>query len=352
MESTPKPHHEEFENLVNRAHEEALKDNSKVDELEMELREAKGIPQEEGTTYESVSPEKVSATKLPEMEGKPFSEVIEYVREKFGDRYIIPGEGYLMYLQNHPEKTPDTLKGVPGKGVGDGAFYMAYFLGSERRNDKGQMSVAGGVPPFSFYDEGKGVQINSDGWQSWPEDHLALSAKFMPNYQIVLIEKNSEFSKAVEGKTQLVKTEMPVENSEVEIDRTPELLEVDSEETLSLTKPENAIENVEAVIDYETINPEKVKILPLPEMVGKPYPEVVKYINEKFSEEYYIPGKRYMEYLNGAGRYKRPRVFDNDKAVNFFGMDSKKYLSISELVKITGSNAVWTPEENIVLIEK
>lgn len=216
MEQMPKPHREEFENLVNRAHEEALRDNARVDVLEMELREAKGVPQEEGITYESISPERVSTLKLPEMEGRSFSEVIEYVKEKFGDKYIIPGEGYLNYLINHPNKTPAALKGITSPM--SQYIRAAYFVGSVRGNMDGQMSVAGGIPPSSDEDKkrlheeknpgqvyNENLYLHDNKWQSWDEDHLSLDTKFSPNYEIVLIEKNSEFPKAAEEKVELQK---------------------------------------------------------------------------------------------------------------------------------------------------
>jgi len=298
MEQTPH-HREGIQKIMNDAHEEALKDNAKIGETEAELQRLKGnFEVEEEINYESINPEKVKSLELPEMEGRPLDEVSKYVKEKFGYKYYIAGAGYREYIQHNSDKIPDTLK-HPN--------VLNCYLGSTL------ITYGGAGIASTIWSSGE--LSNAEGVYTY---------KWEPSrYRVVLIERDDDVSKkATEQTSHPVESVSPIEST-------------------------NAIN-----LDYESINPEKVKLFALPEMVGKLYPEVTRYIKEKFGDRYYIPGKRYQSYLNGVGRNKRPKVFDDNTKVNFFGNDNDGGLSISEWVKITGSDASWGDDEYIVLIEK
>jgi len=52
-----------------------------------------------------------------------------------------------------------------------------------------------------------------------------------------------------------------------------------------------------AGIDWETIPPEKIKVVDLSDMRGKPLHEVAEHIIETYSADYYIPGIEYWKYI-------------------------------------------------------
>jgi hypothetical protein len=52
-----------------------------------------------------------------------------------------------------------------------------------------------------------------------------------------------------------------------------------------------------AAINWESIPPEKIKVVDLSDMRGKPLHEVAEHIVEKYSADYYIPGIEYWKYI-------------------------------------------------------
>jgi len=74
---------------------------------------------------------KIKILDLKEFIGKPRSEVMKHVVEKYGGKYHIPGLEYEQYLLNNPDKVPKQLK--------DENSY--YFMGSTFRYHDGLAAV-------------------------------------------------------------------------------------------------------------------------------------------------------------------------------------------------------------------
>lgn len=370
MEQMPKLHREDFENLVNSAHEGALEDNAKVDELEARLRELKGTPKGEVIkNYESVSPERVKSFEFPEMDGRTLREVREYIEEKFGDKYYIAGVNYQNFLDKNPDKTPSSMKDHNNVYYYFGTTIeinptsiTAEQIEADERFEREFPEIVAGIRPvdkerWSFlgakWIQDSSVKDMEDGLYH-TEGTYGYKWDSTKGCRAVLIEKNSESPKVIEERVELKESVLRIENEQISIKPPVVSAETSTEEIEQAIDDDNSLESKNIMeLDYESIDPGKVRLFLLPEMVGKPYIEVVKYIKEKFGDRYYIPGNRYQAYLNGIGRSKRPSVFDDNKKVNFFGGDDNDgRLSISELVKITGSDVRWGDGEHIVLIEK
>jgi len=87
-------------------------------------------PETAGMNHKEKEP-KVKILDMQEFVGKPRSEVIKAVVEKYGGQYNIPGLEYEKYLLENPDKVPQELK--------DGNWY--YFMGSTLRDRDGRSFV-------------------------------------------------------------------------------------------------------------------------------------------------------------------------------------------------------------------
>ncbi len=50
-------------------------------------------------------------------------------------------------------------------------------------------------------------------------------------------------------------------------------------------------------VDWENISPEKIKILPLAEFVGKPLPEVAQHLIDTYADTHHIPGIEFWQWI-------------------------------------------------------
>jgi hypothetical protein len=106
---------------------------------------------------------KMKILDMREFTGKPRSEVVKAVAEKYGRQYHIPGLEYEKYLLENPDKVPAELK--------DGNWY--YFMGSTLRDQNGSAYV----PCVNW--NGSELERNAD----------ALSNKWSGDDRVVLLEK-------------------------------------------------------------------------------------------------------------------------------------------------------------------
>ena len=96
-------------------------------------------PETAGMNHQEKEP-KIKILDMKEFVGKPKSEVMESVIEKYGGQYYIPGLEYEKYLLENPDKVPKEIK--------DGNWY--YFIGSTLRGQDGHSSV-----PCVYWDDSK-----------------------------------------------------------------------------------------------------------------------------------------------------------------------------------------------------
>ena len=68
---------------------------------------------------------RIKIFKMEEFSGKPKSEVVKFIRERYGTQYDFPGIPYQDYLLRNPDKVPRELK--------DGFSY--YLVGSIRTEE-------------------------------------------------------------------------------------------------------------------------------------------------------------------------------------------------------------------------
>ena len=87
-------------------------------------------PETAGMNHQEKEP-KIKILDMKEFVGKPRSEVMESVIEKYGGQYYIPGLEYEKYLLENPDKVPKEIK--------DGNLY--YFIGSTLRGQNGNSNV-------------------------------------------------------------------------------------------------------------------------------------------------------------------------------------------------------------------
>lgn len=108
-------------------------------------------PDTAGINHKEKEP-KIKILDMKEFIGKPRSEVVKAVIEKYGGQYHIPGFEYEKYLLENPDKVPKELK--------DGSWY--YFMGSTLRGRGGSASV-----PGVYWDDGelsRGAHWLDDEW--------------------------------------------------------------------------------------------------------------------------------------------------------------------------------------------
>lgn len=76
-------------------------------------------------------------------------------------------------------------------------------------------------------------------------------------------------------------------------------------------------------IDWTKVPPEELEIIELPEFIGKTTKEVKKYVLEKYSDEYYIPGVLYQYVLFKlfSDPSKIPEKIKKRTWLHFFGIN-------------------------------
>lgn len=129
------PHHREgIQNELDKAYDEGHRDNKVIDEAVSKIREVKGVMEV------SSSGEKFKSLELPvEMEGKARAHVARYIKETYGDKWLIPGKATMNYFVENPQEAPSSMK--------DGNRY--YFFGPTEELEK--YGEGEGFIPFFYW---------------------------------------------------------------------------------------------------------------------------------------------------------------------------------------------------------
>ncbi|MDO8575261.1 MAG: hypothetical protein Q7R78_00975 [bacterium] len=119
-------------------------------------------PDTQNINFENLDESKIFIPDLSLLNGKPLSEVAEYLKTTCGDRYHIPGIEYWQYLIDNPTEIPEKLK--------DGKYYFNF--GSLVRRSGGLWNV-----PCAIWDGSK-----------WDRNGRWLSFTWNSYYRVLLLE--------------------------------------------------------------------------------------------------------------------------------------------------------------------
>ena len=119
-------------------------------------------PDTQSLDFENIPEAKIFIPDLSSLNGKPLSEVADYITANFSNKYKIPGIEYWKYILENPDKAPAKLK--------DGNYYFEF--GSLVRGSGGHW----GVPCVSW-----------DG-SDWDRGACWLGYEWNSRYRVVLLE--------------------------------------------------------------------------------------------------------------------------------------------------------------------
>lgn len=145
------------------AHDEALRMNTEIDEHEAKLRELKGTKESEEIEKEKTQEKlKMKSIELPDMVGKPLSEVYEYLKTTYGEERLA--------------KIPDDINTLPSWMKDDKLYY---FFNSVIRDQGDRVFVPGSNQvPLVYWSGGE-----------WSRNAPSLDSIWLTHNRVMLLEE-------------------------------------------------------------------------------------------------------------------------------------------------------------------